>query len=136
MLFQALERRLSSCVLWAKLLHGMWDLPGPGLNPCLLHWQVDSLPLSQQGSPLHSACVVWSGQIGCDVHQREGSQRSLSTRTFIHYLFTHPLLSAVSWVTGHKDQRQDCPADLPASHKSPLNLCTLACFPGLQRKQL
>ena len=23
-----------------------------GLNPCLLHWQVDSLPLSHQGSPL------------------------------------------------------------------------------------
>ena len=22
-----------------------------GLNPCLLHWQVDSLPLSYQGSP-------------------------------------------------------------------------------------
>ena len=22
-----------------------------GLNPCLLHWQVDSLPLSHQGSP-------------------------------------------------------------------------------------
>ena len=23
-----------------------------GLNPCLLHWQVDSLPLSHQGSPV------------------------------------------------------------------------------------
>ena len=23
-----------------------------GLNPCLLHWQVDSLPLSRQGSPV------------------------------------------------------------------------------------
>ena len=22
-----------------------------GLNPCLLHWQIDSLPLSHQGSP-------------------------------------------------------------------------------------
>ena len=22
-----------------------------GLNPCLLHWQADSLPLSHQGSP-------------------------------------------------------------------------------------
>ena len=26
--------------------------PTQGLNPCLLHWQVDSLPLSHQGSPL------------------------------------------------------------------------------------
>ena len=26
-------------------------LPDQGLKPCLLHWQVDSLPLSHQGSP-------------------------------------------------------------------------------------
>ena len=26
-------RRLSSCGSWAQLLHGMWDLPGPGLEP-------------------------------------------------------------------------------------------------------
>ena len=25
-------RRLSSCGAWAWLLHGMWDLPGPGLE--------------------------------------------------------------------------------------------------------
>ena len=29
----ALERRLSSCGAWAQLLHGMWDLPGAGLEP-------------------------------------------------------------------------------------------------------
>ena len=27
------ERRLSSCGLRAQLLRGMWDLPGPGLEP-------------------------------------------------------------------------------------------------------
>ena len=26
------------------------DLPDPGIKPCLLHWQADSLPLSHQGS--------------------------------------------------------------------------------------
>ena len=26
-------RRLSSCGSWAQLLHGMWNLPGPGLEP-------------------------------------------------------------------------------------------------------
>ena len=26
--------------------------PDQGWNPCLLHWQVDSLPLSHQGSPI------------------------------------------------------------------------------------
>ena len=30
---RALERRLSSCGARASLLHGMWDLPGPGLEP-------------------------------------------------------------------------------------------------------
>ena len=29
---RALERRLSSCGTWAQLLHGMWDLPGPGFE--------------------------------------------------------------------------------------------------------
>ena len=42
-----LEHRLDSCGTQASLLHGMWDSPGPGIRPCLLHWQqVDSLPLS------------------------------------------------------------------------------------------
>ena len=30
---RAPECRLSSCGAWAQLLHGMWDLPGPGLEP-------------------------------------------------------------------------------------------------------
>ena len=30
---RAVERRLRSCVARAWLLHGMWDLPEPGLEP-------------------------------------------------------------------------------------------------------
>ena len=30
---RALERRLSSCGAWAQLPRGMWDFPGPGLEP-------------------------------------------------------------------------------------------------------
>ena len=30
---RALERRLSSCGTQDQLLRGMWDLPGPGLQP-------------------------------------------------------------------------------------------------------
>ena len=30
---RALEHRLSSCGAWAQLLCGMWDFPGPGLEP-------------------------------------------------------------------------------------------------------
>ena len=31
-------------------VHGIF--PDPGSSPCLLHWQVDSLPLSHQGSSI------------------------------------------------------------------------------------
>ena len=30
------EHRLSSCGAWAELLHGMWDLPGLGIEPMSL----------------------------------------------------------------------------------------------------
>ena len=49
---RALERRFSSCGARTQLLRSMQDPPGPGLNPCPLHWQVDSQPLHHQGSPL------------------------------------------------------------------------------------
>ena len=57
---------LSSCSTWAPRLQGTGSIvvvcglscsvacgifPDQGLNPCLLHWQADSLPLSHQGSP-------------------------------------------------------------------------------------
>ena len=32
-LWLSVEHRLSSCGMWALLLRGMWDLPGPGLEP-------------------------------------------------------------------------------------------------------
>ena len=50
---QTLEHRLNSCGPWAQLLHGTWDLSNSGTGLCLLHCQVDCLPLSHQGSPLH-----------------------------------------------------------------------------------
>ena len=49
--FRALEHRLNTCGAQAYLLYGMWDLPGPGIEPVSLHWKADSLPLSHQGSP-------------------------------------------------------------------------------------
>ena len=48
---RAPEHRLSSCGAWAQLLCSMWILLVQGSNPCPLHWQVNSLPLSHQGSP-------------------------------------------------------------------------------------
>ena len=47
---QALEHRFSSGGTWVYLLCSMWDLSKSGLNPCLLHWKMASLPPSHQGS--------------------------------------------------------------------------------------
>ena len=48
---RTLEHRLNSCGPWPWLLRSMWDLPGSGSRPSLLHWQVDSSPSSHRGSP-------------------------------------------------------------------------------------
>ena len=37
--------RLHSHGIWALLLQGVWNLPGPGIESVSLHWQVDSYPL-------------------------------------------------------------------------------------------
>ena len=49
--FWALEHRLNIVAhrLTCSMTCGI--LPYQGSNPCLLHWQVDSLPLSHQRSP-------------------------------------------------------------------------------------
>ena len=44
---------------WSRLLFpSPGYLPNPGIEPSLLHWQVDSLPLSHQGSPRNIGTVV------------------------------------------------------------------------------
>ena len=57
------EHRLNSCGAWDYLLHGMWDLPGSGSDLCLLHWQVDSLPLSYLGRPTWGCSEL--GEVTC-----------------------------------------------------------------------
>ena len=48
--------------------------PDRGLNPCLLHWQVDSLPLSPQGGPvtwfLRVRSETKSGGMPLSIHDR------------------------------------------------------------------
>ena len=45
------HQSLSRQKYWSRLpFPPQGDLPNPGLNRSLLHWQVDSLPLSYQGS--------------------------------------------------------------------------------------
>ena len=61
-----LSKDFSSCGTWAQLLWyraqllcGMWNLPRPGIEPVSLHWQANSYPLQQQGSP----CSLFSLEI-------------------------------------------------------------------------
>ena len=57
-----LERRLSSCGAWISCSTACGILPNQVSNSCLLHWQADSLTLSQQGSPgspeLYIICII------------------------------------------------------------------------------
>ena len=55
---QALEHRVVVPRLSCSAARGIF--PDQGLNPCLLHWQADSLPLSQQENPGHAALRAWS----------------------------------------------------------------------------
>ena len=48
---QALEHRLNSCGHGLNCSSACGIFLAQGSNPCLLHWQVDSFPLTHQGSP-------------------------------------------------------------------------------------
>ena len=48
---QAPEPRLSNWHAWPLLLHNMWNLPRPGIEPTSPSWQMDSYPLYHQASP-------------------------------------------------------------------------------------
>ena len=50
---RALEGRLSSCGTWAQLLRGMWDLPGPGLEPMSPALAGRFLTTAPPGKPLY-----------------------------------------------------------------------------------
>ena len=46
-------RRLSSCGSRAQLLHGMWDLPGPGIKPMSPAWASGFLTTVPPGKSPH-----------------------------------------------------------------------------------
>ena len=46
------EHRLSGYGAWAEVFCACGIFLDPGRIPCLLHWQVDSLPLNHHQSPL------------------------------------------------------------------------------------
>ena len=79
-----------------------FPFPSPGIfltqgsNPCLLHWQVDSLPLSHQGSPLCNRPYTKSGQdqsgfFQCSVQINNKAQHFLPCLKYLYqtaFIFT------------------------------------------------
>ena len=51
LLLQSMGSAAQAQLLWSTGLVAPWIFPDQGSNLCLLHWQVNSLPLSHQGSP-------------------------------------------------------------------------------------
>ena len=60
---QALERRLSSCGAQAYLLRGMWDLPGPELEPMSPAWAggfLTTVPPGKSPAALFIIAKTWT----------------------------------------------------------------------------
>ena len=79
----ALEHRLSSCGARAQLLCGMWDLPGPGLepvSPALAGRFLTIVPpgKSQESSILNSG--VLDGVLPWKIHNGNGKEKSGTDR--------------------------------------------------------
>ena len=59
----AVEHRLSHCGAWAQLLRGMWDLPGPGLepvSPALAGGFLTTVPPGKsQKTSILRVCFLW-----------------------------------------------------------------------------
>ena len=55
---RALECRLSSCGARAQLLHGTWDLPGPGLKPVSPALAGGFLTTAPQGKPKRTSYII------------------------------------------------------------------------------
>ena len=58
---RALEHRLSSCSARAQLLRGMWDLPGPGLEPVSPALAGGLPTTAPPGKPLYFSVFMTSG---------------------------------------------------------------------------
>ena len=51
-------RRVSNCGSWAQLLRGMWDLPGPGLEPVCPALAGRLSTTAPPGKPPHEIFVI------------------------------------------------------------------------------
>ena len=94
-----LGHRLSSCGSRFSCSSACGIFPDQGLNPCLLHWPADSLPLSHQGSP---PCTFYYENFQT---YRE-VERIHNERLYTHYLdFTIDILNSFQF----SSVAQSCP---------------------------
>ena len=88
---------LSSCGAWAQLLHGMWDLPGPGLKPVSPALAGGFLTTAPPGKPnryiFNYKRHIYSAQKFCQVQKSVKKKRMLiisqpvaPVASFIHML--------------------------------------------------
>ena len=76
------ERRLSSCGARAQLLHGMWDLAGPGLEPVSPALAGGCPTTAPPGKSPHTFCLEILLK---DIHQKKNIQTK--QYSFQHYLY-------------------------------------------------
>ena len=72
----ALECRLSSCGSWASLLRGMWDLPGPGLEPVFPALAGRFLNTVPPGKPSSNVLSLANGSLFIQLLKHETSESS------------------------------------------------------------
>ena len=96
----AAEHRVSCCIAWVCHSEVCGILPDQVSNLCLLFWQVDSLPLSHQGSPkkcMFSSCEVCDCQKAACRHPRW----QLSPWTLVNLIRLLPDSAVLGVCTAH-----------------------------------
>ena len=101
-----LLERILEWIATPFLLQGIF--PDQGLNPCLLHWQVDSLPLSHNGSPHIFTSRQFTGP-----RRNWGSFVLVLLHYILLLLFSRPAVSDSLWPHGLQHARPLCPSPSP-----------------------
>ena len=96
--------------------------PDQGLNPCLLHWQADCLPLSHQGNPEHFT-LLFLKNIFLPFHTVQGvlqlsiqKSKILASGLISSVQFSHSVAS--DSLQPHESQHTwpPCPSPTPGVH--------------------
>ena len=122
-------RRLSSCGSRAQLLHGMWDPPGPGLEPVSPALAGRFSTTAPPGKPPAASLLSWAAPSGRGWHVLlvTGGSWKAGFRPWLGTLEQHPGPTAVggtglrAWgrvalhgATGGKSSGRQCPRSVSA----------------------